>query len=70
MFLGENRHSKYGQQRLWGAVGVGTISIFSGAFVDWFSKDEIHKDQTSGYLVSIFCVLLDIYVTTKIKVRP
>ncbi|XP_050443474.1 major facilitator superfamily domain-containing protein 6-like isoform X1 [Adelges cooleyi] len=66
--LGDNAH-KYGQQRLWGAVGWGTFSLISGVSVDWLSEGKDYKDYRAGYVVSLICSILDIYVSSRIKVE-
>lgn len=65
-YVGEEKH-KYGQQRMWGAIGWGTMSIVSGVCVDWFSKGE-DKNYTPGFIMTLICIVLDIYVLSKIKV--
>ncbi|XP_050443475.1 major facilitator superfamily domain-containing protein 6-A-like isoform X2 [Adelges cooleyi] len=65
---GDNAH-KYGQQRLWGAVGWGTFSLISGVSVDWLSEGKDYKDYRAGYVVSLICSILDIYVSSRIKVE-
>ncbi|XP_060874398.1 major facilitator superfamily domain-containing protein 6-B-like [Metopolophium dirhodum] len=65
--LGENKH-KYGQQRVWGAVGWGTISLLSGAVIDWFSKGQDYKNYTPGMIIALMACILDISVALKIEV--
>lgn len=67
LHLGEEKH-KYGKQRMWGAIGWGTMSILSGLCVDWFSKGEENKNYAPGFIIAILCTVLDIYVLSKIKV--
>lgn len=64
---GEDRH-KYGKQRMWGAVGWGTMSIMSGLCVDWFSKGQDDKNYAPGFMIALICFVLDIYVLSKIEV--
>eukprot|EP00102_Acyrthosiphon_pisum_P005260 XP_001949714.2 PREDICTED: major facilitator superfamily domain-containing protein 6-like [Acyrthosiphon pisum] len=60
--------TKYGLQRMWGAIGWGTMSIVSGVCVDWFSKGLEYKNYTPGFIISLICYLLDIYVVSRIAI--
>ena len=53
---------------MWGAIGRGTMSIVSGACVDWFSKGLEYKNYSPSFIISLICYLLDIYVASRIKV--
>ncbi|XP_050431402.1 major facilitator superfamily domain-containing protein 6-A-like isoform X1 [Adelges cooleyi] len=66
--LGDNVHN-YGQQRVWGAIGYGIISIVSGVVVDWFSIGQAHDDFRPGFVIAFICVAFDVYVSAKIKVE-
>ncbi|XP_060874397.1 major facilitator superfamily domain-containing protein 6-like isoform X3 [Metopolophium dirhodum] len=59
--------TKYGNQRMWGAIGWGTMSIVSGVCVDWFSKGLEYKNYTPGFIISLICSFLDMYVVSTIK---
>ncbi|VVC33508.1 Hypothetical protein CINCED_3A015748 [Cinara cedri] len=65
--LGDDKH-KYGEQRVWGSVGWGTISIISGACVDWFSKGQKHKNYLPCFITSLTLYALDFYDVSKIKI--
>ncbi|XP_050431040.1 major facilitator superfamily domain-containing protein 6-A-like isoform X2 [Adelges cooleyi] len=65
--LGDNVNN-YGRQKVWGSIGYGVVSIISGASVDWFSKGKDYKDYRPGYVISFFFSIMDIYVSTGIKV--
>lgn len=67
IFLGEDKH-KYGQQRVWGAIGWGAISLLSGLCVDYYSKGLINKDYTPAFAIAVICLLLDAFVILKIEV--
>lgn len=59
-FLGENKN-KFGEQRMWGAIGWGIISVITGACVDWYSKGQKDKNYSSGFIISLICLFIDIY---------
>ncbi|XP_022182057.1 major facilitator superfamily domain-containing protein 6-B-like isoform X2 [Myzus persicae] len=61
--LGENK-TEYGNQRMWGSIGWGIMSIVSGVCVDWYSKGLDHKNYTPGFIISLICSILDIYVVS------
>ncbi|CAI6363531.1 unnamed protein product [Macrosiphum euphorbiae] len=65
--LGENKY-KYGQQRVWGAIGWGTISFLSGAVIDWFSRGKDYKNYTPGMIIALTACILDVFVVLKFKV--
>ncbi|XP_050435221.1 major facilitator superfamily domain-containing protein 6-like [Adelges cooleyi] len=65
--LGKDSH-KYGELRVWGSIGWGSMSFLSGAYVDWFSQGQTDKDYTPAFLISMFCSLLDMYISSKIKI--
>lgn len=60
---------KFGEQRLWGAVGWGFMSIVAGSITDWYSDGQEHKNRLPCYLLSMTALLLDFTVSRKIKVR-
>jgi len=66
--LGENKY-KYGEQRVWGAVGWGMISFVSGAVIDWFSKGQDYKNYTPGMIISLVTCSLNVFVALKIEVN-
>ncbi|XP_026813025.1 major facilitator superfamily domain-containing protein 6-A-like [Rhopalosiphum maidis] len=61
--------TKYGLQRMWGAIGWGIMSIVSGVCVDWFSKGLEYKNHTPGFIISLICYLLDLYVVSRITMN-
>ncbi|CAI6360488.1 unnamed protein product [Macrosiphum euphorbiae] len=61
--LGENK-TKYGHQRMWGAIGWGTMSIVSGVCVDWLSKGLEYKNYTPGFIIALICSILDTYLVS------
>ncbi|KAL4092012.1 hypothetical protein QTP88_026595 [Uroleucon formosanum] len=66
--LGENKY-KYGQQRVWGAVGWGILSLVSGVVIDWSSKGQVYKNYTPSKIIVLMVNILDIYVVSKIEIN-
>lgn len=66
--LGEDSHL-YGNQRLWGAAGWGTLSFLAGYLVDVYSEDEYEKDYTIPFCLFLGFMLIDVLVCTKLKVN-
>lgn len=65
----DDKHSKFGEQRCWTAVGWGLISIFGGLLVDFFSHDEVYKNyKPIAYLILTF-MILNFIVARDIQVR-
>jgi len=52
---------------LWGSVGWSLFAVISGGCVDWFSKGQEFKNYTVGYIISLICFILDLYVSTKLE---
>lgn len=65
-YAGNDKH-KFGEQRVWGAIGYGTMSAISGFCVDLYSKGQKDKDYTPGFMISLILFLIDIYVATKLE---
>ncbi|XP_075229085.1 major facilitator superfamily domain-containing protein 6-like isoform X2 [Lycorma delicatula] len=57
----------YGNQRLWGSIGWGFTSIFSGLLMDRFSDEKADKNYVPVfYMVAIF-LTIDILSTSRVK---
>lgn len=54
---------------MWGAIGWGTMSVFSGVCIDWYSKGQKHKNYLPSFVLSVICYVLDLYVVSKIEVN-
>lgn len=63
--LGKDTH-KFGQQRLWGCIGWGSVSMMTGWLIDWYSGESPIKNYTPGIIVSIVFLLADLLVAFKI----
>lgn len=57
----------YGNQRLWGAVGWGSVSLVSGLLVDEFSRGKSYKDYSVLFYMMLILILLDMLVSKKLK---
>ncbi|XP_050701740.1 major facilitator superfamily domain-containing protein 6-like isoform X2 [Eriocheir sinensis] len=64
--LGEERH-KYGQQRVWGTVGIGLSAIISGALVDLYSKWIGRKDYLPAHILTAAFLVADIFLVARLK---
>ncbi|XP_025199984.1 major facilitator superfamily domain-containing protein 6-like [Melanaphis sacchari] len=65
--LGKDKNN-YGRQRMWGSIGWSLFAIISGVCVDWYSTGLEYKNYTPGYVISMICFFLDIYVVIKLQV--
>lgn len=54
---------------MWGAIGWGIMSVVFGMSVDWFSKGLEYTNYTPGFIISLICSFLDMYVVSKMKVN-
>lgn len=66
----EDKPHLYGNQRLWGAVGWGSVSIVSGLLVDEFSKGKTYKDYSVLFYMMLILILMDMLVSKKLKYTP
>lgn len=66
--IGKDTH-KFGEQRLWGCIGWGSVSIMTGWLIDWYSGGSQIKNYTPGIIVSIVFLLADFLVAFKIEVN-
>lgn len=66
----EDKPHLYGNQRLWGAVGWGSVSIVSGLLVDEFSKGKTYKDYSVLFYMMLILILLDMLVSKKLNYTP
>ncbi|XP_021930441.1 major facilitator superfamily domain-containing protein 6-A isoform X2 [Zootermopsis nevadensis] len=62
-----DQSSRYGHQRLWGAVGWGIFAIISGFLVDELSKGRAQKDYTVVFYLMLFMLILDVIVSSRLK---
>uniref|UniRef100_A0A336LKW0 CSON013643 protein n=2 Tax=Culicoides sonorensis TaxID=179676 RepID=A0A336LKW0_CULSO len=57
----------YGNQRLWGAVGWGTLAFLTGFLVDKVSRGSTEKDYTIIFYMVLFIILLDILISSRLQ---
>ncbi|KAK7070882.1 hypothetical protein SK128_003089 [Halocaridina rubra] len=65
--LGKERH-KYGEQRLWGTIGMGIMAIVIGALVDLYSRGLPQTDYLPAIIICIVFMTADIIVVSKMKI--
>lgn len=63
----EDKPHLYGNQRLWGAVGWGSVSLVSGLLVDEFSKGKTYKDYSVLFYMMFILIVGDMLVSKKLK---
>uniref|UniRef100_A0A8W7K8L3 Major facilitator superfamily associated domain-containing protein n=1 Tax=Anopheles albimanus TaxID=7167 RepID=A0A8W7K8L3_ANOAL len=64
--LGDKPHL-YGNQRLWGSIGWGTVSLFAGFLVDTFSEGKLTKDYTVVFYMTVVLIGFDILCSSKLQ---
>lgn len=65
--LGSERH-KYGQQRLWGTIGMGLMAVVSGALIDVYSQGFPQKDYLPAVICGLVLMVADILVVARIRI--
>lgn len=64
--LGEARH-KYGQQRVWGTIGIGLSAVISGALVDLYSKGLGRRDYLPAHIMTAVFLVADLFLVARLK---
>ncbi|EAA09500.5 AGAP005188-PA [Anopheles gambiae str. PEST] len=64
--LGDKPHL-YGNQRLWGSIGWGTVSLFAGFLVDTLSEGKLTKDYTIVFYMTIVLIGFDMLCSSKLQ---
>ncbi|KYN10395.1 Major facilitator superfamily domain-containing protein 6 [Trachymyrmex cornetzi] len=67
VILGQDKRLKYGKQRLWGAVGYGTVACLSGYMIDFFSHDKIYKNYIPPMFLVIIFTCIDFICCIKLE---
>jgi MFS family permease len=62
-----DKPQRYGNQRLWGSVGWGTLSIISGMLIDKFSAGQVSKNYSIGFYLMGILILIDMAVSSKLE---
>ncbi|XP_064120436.1 major facilitator superfamily domain-containing protein 6-like [Macrobrachium nipponense] len=65
--LGSERH-KYGQQRLWGTIGMGLFSVITGALVDLYSNDLPQTDYLPAVIICVVLMTSDMVLVSRMKI--
>lgn len=63
----EDKPHLYGNQRLWGAIGWGSVSLISGLLVDEISRGKSYKDYSVVFYIMLILMILDMLVSKKLK---
>ncbi|XP_014243816.1 major facilitator superfamily domain-containing protein 6 isoform X2 [Cimex lectularius] len=61
--------SKYGNQRLWGSVGWGLLSIIAGLIVDKSSNGQAMKNYLPAFVLMAILLAIDVVVCMKLKYK-
>lgn len=67
-FLGD-KPNRYGQQRVYGALGWGVFSAASGFIIDAHSAGQSSKNYISAFYLAAAILLVDALVSWNIKVK-
>ncbi|KAG5895122.1 hypothetical protein JTB14_008559 [Gonioctena quinquepunctata] len=62
-----DRPDRYGYQRLFGALGWGTISAFTGYLIDALSNGKSQKDYTCAFYLSASFLVLDFLASSRLQ---
>lgn len=68
IFTGKETH-KFGEQRLWGTFGWGSVTVVSGWLIDWYSKGDSNKDYTPAIILWVILLLVDLFIACQIQVN-
>ena len=66
-YAGDKSHL-YGQQRLFGSIGFGVMTLAGGWLTDWFSHDTFDKNYKPLFLTAAVILSIDFFTSFKIKV--
>ncbi|XP_023211758.1 major facilitator superfamily domain-containing protein 6-like [Centruroides sculpturatus] len=58
----DERNDLYGKQRLWGTIGWGVFSLFTGLLNDLITGDSPHKNYSASFYMLIALVVLDLII--------
>lgn len=68
LFFIDDKPHRYGQQRLYGALGWGILSGVTGFIIDAASEGKASKNYIYAFYLGAFFMLLDAAVSWNIKV--
>ncbi|XP_045109294.1 major facilitator superfamily domain-containing protein 6-A-like [Portunus trituberculatus] len=60
---------RYGQQRLFGSLGWGTLVVITGALIDYASLGQTEKDYTPAFVLSLAILFIDLLAATRLQVE-
>ncbi|KAJ8965602.1 hypothetical protein NQ317_004361 [Molorchus minor] len=63
------RVTRYGYQRLFGALGWGTISALAGVMIDLFSSGRSQKNYVSAFYMAAAFLVLDFVVSSRLEYK-
>ncbi|XP_063608219.1 major facilitator superfamily domain-containing protein 6-like [Penaeus indicus] len=66
--LGE-KANKYGEQRLFGSLGWGTLVVITGLLIDYASQGQVQKDYTSAFVLSLAVLFVDLVAATRLQIE-
>ena len=70
LFFASGSTGDYGAQRAWGSVGWGLVGIVSGFLIDWCSGEDLLKDYTPAFVLTLVLGAVDIATASvALKVR-
>ncbi|XP_064083016.1 major facilitator superfamily domain-containing protein 6-B-like [Macrobrachium nipponense] len=58
--------NKYGQQRLFGSLGWGTLVIITGGLIDYASEGDAEKDYTPAFVLCVAVLFIDLFVASRL----
>lgn len=64
----ENEPEKFGNQRMFGALGWGLVALVSGYLVDWYSEFSIDKDYSLLFLFVCLIFAMDLAAVYSLNV--
>ena len=59
---------EYGQQRVWGSIGWGTVAMFAGLLMDVASGQNPIQNYAPAFLLTLAISVTDIIVLSRIRV--
>ncbi|KAK3857331.1 hypothetical protein Pcinc_036420 [Petrolisthes cinctipes] len=67
LILGSERH-KYGQQRLWGTIGMGVMGVISGAAIDFASLGQKERNYLPALVILLVLMTIDVVLVSLMKI--
>merc|ERR1711970_1108746 len=67
LYLGSER-SKFGEQRLWGTISMGVMSVVMGAAVDLYSQNLPEKDYLPVFIIFAVLSFINFMVVSRMNI--